>query len=73
MNASRLTRSNKMAISVLMAMCVAMKDGSTECVVSGRYEDPRAVSIAMGMLKKRDPEKHELVLRQSFSILVEDA
>lgn len=35
-----------MAISVLMAMCLAMKDGSTECVVSGRYEDPRATSIA---------------------------
>jgi hypothetical protein len=24
-----------------------MKDGSTECVVSGRYEDPRATSIEL--------------------------
>lgn len=37
------------------------------------YQAPRAVSIAMGMLKKRDPAKHELVLSQSHSILVEDA
>ena len=36
-----------MAISVLMAMCLAMKDGSTECVVSGRYEDPRATSTEL--------------------------
>jgi hypothetical protein len=37
------------------------------------YQAPRAVSIAMGMLKKRDPEKHDLVLNQSYSILVEEA
>jgi hypothetical protein len=37
------------------------------------YQAPRAVSIAMGMLKKRDPAKHALVLSQSYSILVEDA
>lgn len=37
------------------------------------YHAPRAVSIAMGILKKRDPEMHDLVLRQSYSILVEDA
>lgn len=37
------------------------------------YQAPKAVSIAMGMLKKSDPEKHELILRQSFSILIEDA
>lgn len=50
------------------------KDGNQIAVVQVNcYQAPRAVSIAMGMLKKRDPEKHELVLRQSFSILVEDA
>jgi hypothetical protein len=50
------------------------KDGNKMAVVQVNcYQAPRAVSIAMGMLKKRDPEKHELVLRQSFSILVEDA
>lgn len=37
------------------------------------YEAPRAVSIAMGMLKKRDPEKHERAMRDSHQILVEDA
>jgi len=37
------------------------------------YQAPKAVSIAMGMLKKRDPAKHELILRESYSILVEDA
>lgn len=37
------------------------------------YQAPRAVSIAMGMLKKRDPAKYALVLSQSYSILVEDA
>lgn len=37
------------------------------------YQAPRAVSIATGILKKRDPAKHELIMRQSFSILVEDA
>lgn len=37
------------------------------------YQAPRAVSIAMGVLKKRDPAKHDLILNQSYSILVEDA
>lgn len=37
------------------------------------YQAPKAVSIAMGMLKKRDPAKHELVLTTTHSILVEDA
>lgn len=37
------------------------------------YQAPRAVSIAMAILKKREPEKHEKILRESYSILVEDA
>lgn len=34
-----------MSISVMMVICFAMKDGSTECNVSGRYNDPSARSI----------------------------
>lgn len=37
------------------------------------YQAPKAVVIAMRMIKNRDPEKYEKVLRESHSILVEDA
>jgi len=50
------------------------KTGNKMAVVQVNcYQAPRAVSIAMGMLKKRDPEKHDLILRESFSIIIEDA
>lgn len=50
------------------------KKGNKMAVVQVNcYQAPRAVSIAMGMLKKRDPAKHDLVLNQSHSISVEDA
>lgn len=50
------------------------KSGNKMAVVQVNcYQAPRAVSIAMGILKKRDLAKHELILRQSCSILVEDA
>lgn len=50
------------------------KQGNKMAVIQVNcYEAPRAVSIAMGILKKRDPSKHEMVMRNSHQILVEDA
>lgn len=50
------------------------KQGGKMAVVQVNcYQATRAVSIAMRMLKARDPEKHEMVLRDCYSILVEDA
>lgn len=50
------------------------KQGNKMAVIQVNcYQAPRAVSIAMGMLKKRDLEKHELVMRDAHQILVEDA
>lgn len=34
-----------MSISVMMVMCLAMKDGTKECNVSGRYLQPDAYSV----------------------------
>lgn len=34
-----------MSISVIMVMCLAMKDGTKECNVSGRYLQPDAYSV----------------------------
>lgn len=34
-----------MSISVMMVMCLAMKDGTKECNVSGRYYQPDAYSV----------------------------
>lgn len=50
------------------------KSGNKMAVIQVNcYQATRAVPIAMGMLKKRDPAKHEDVLRNSYQILVEDA
>lgn len=50
------------------------KQGNKMAVIQVNcYQAPRAVSIAMGILKKRNIEKHDQVLNQSHSILVEDA
>lgn len=35
-----------MSISVMMVICFAMKDGSTECNVSGRYNEPLAKIVS---------------------------
>lgn len=34
-----------MSISVMMVMCLTMKDGTKECNVSGRYYQPDAYSV----------------------------
>lgn len=34
-----------MSISVMMVMCLAMKDGTKECNVSGRYYQPDVTSV----------------------------
>lgn len=50
------------------------KQGNKMAVIQVNcYQAPRAVSIAMDILKKRNIEKHDQVLNQSHSILVEDA
>lgn len=50
------------------------KQGNKMAVIQVNcYQAPRAVSIAMGILKKRDPVKHDLVMRDAHQILVEDA
>lgn len=50
------------------------KQGNKMAVIQVNcYQAPRAVSIAMAILKKRNIETHDKVLNQSHSILVEDA
>jgi len=39
------TGATPMSISVMMVMCLAMKDGTKECNVSGRYLQPDAYSV----------------------------
>jgi len=39
------TGATPMSISVMMVMCLAMKDGTKECNVSGRYLQPDAFNV----------------------------